>query len=236
MIDHRTILAARNNADWYSMMFDVHGLKYARSKIAFIAADTPPRFHSRMVSLDPEAREPLRQIIDENLHHADFEFKDSFDCLVSHDDNRLKELFSASWIHTDTVETANTKDWIKIASKADLSTWEHAWKDNNSIPTKKQFPNSILERQDVAIWGRRNSNSSDDPIRFDAGVIANTSSDCVGMSNLFGRNAYPAAATLCAGIAPSLPVVGHERGQDLVDALDTGFTVTGQLRVWANVA
>ena len=236
MTDHRTILAAHNNADWYSMMFDIHGLKYSRSKIAFTAADTPPRFHGRMVSLDPEAREPLRQLIDENLHHAGFALKDSFDCLVSDDDIRLKELFSASWIYTDTVEAANTKDWIKIASKDDLAAWEHAWKDNDSIPAKRQFPNAILERQDVSIWGRCNQDSSDGTIRFDAGVIANTSSDCVGLSNLFGRNAYPAAATLCAGIAPSLPVVGYERGQDLDDALNAGFTMTGQLRVWASVA
>jgi len=74
------------------------------------------------------------------------------------------------------------------------------------VTDKRQFPNSILERKDVAVWGRREPDSLDSPVRFDAGVIANISSDCVGLSNLFGQNAYPAAATLCAGMAPSLPL------------------------------
>lgn len=39
-------MAARNNADWYGTMFDVHGLRYQRSEAAFWAIDPPPPYHS----------------------------------------------------------------------------------------------------------------------------------------------------------------------------------------------
>ncbi len=68
---------------------------------------------------------------------------------------------------------------------------------------------------------------------FDAGVIANVSNDCVGLSNCFGQNAFPAAATLCGEVSHGeLPIVGYERGDDLTTALNIGFSATGKLRIW----
>jgi hypothetical protein len=58
----------------------------------------------------------------------------------------------------------------------------------------------------------------------------------VGLSNCFGRGAFPAAATLCAELAQGLPVVGYERGDDLHAALDVGFEATGPLRIWEKAA
>jgi len=36
MTNHRTIMAANNNVDWYNMMFDIQGLRHHRSEIAFL--------------------------------------------------------------------------------------------------------------------------------------------------------------------------------------------------------
>ena len=219
------MLAVCNNADWYAMMFDIHGLRYLRSEIAFVATDPPPPYHSWITLITPTAQTQQLQLIKQNMHHSRFEFKDSFDGLNFVDES-LSELFSASWIYANDIQAADTSNWIQITSVNDLLLWEEAWKGGGSPSSQRQFPEAILKRSDVIIWGRKDSN------RFDAGVIANTSVGCVGLSNCFGRNAYPAAATLCSELAQEVPVVGYERGDDLAIALSIGFEATGLLRVW----
>ena len=78
----------------------------------------------------------------------------------------------------------------------------------------------------MRIWGRRQGAG------FDAGVIANLSDDCVGLSNCFGLGARAAATALCAGFGQGKPVVGYERGDDLTEALAQGWIATGPLAVW----
>lgn len=225
MTDPRAIMAARNNADWYAMMFDVHGLRYRRSEIAFLALDTPPPYHSWMTTLDPTAQRPLLELISQHLERPGFGLKDAFHCLELRA-HGLTEHFCATWIWADTLQPASTTGWTRITSANDLLRWEAAWKDGGSPSDQRQFPAAILGRPEVHIWGR---NSADG---FDAGAVANLSSDCVGLSNCFGRGAFPAAATLCAELAQGLPVVGYERGDDLSVALDAGFEATGLLRIW----
>jgi hypothetical protein len=225
MTDPRAIMAARNNADWYAMMFDVHGLRYHRSEIAFLALDTPPPYHSWMTTLDPTAQRPLLELISQHLERPGFGLKDAFHCLELRA-HGLTEHFCATWIWADTLQPARTTGWTRITSVNDLLRWEAAWKGGGSPSDQRQFPAAILGRPEVHIWGR---NSADG---FDAGAVANLSSDCVGLSNSFGRGAFPAAATLCAELAQGLPVVGYERGDDLSVALDAGFEATGLLRIW----
>ena len=229
MTDPRAIMAARNNADWYAMMFDVHGLRYHRSEIAFLALDTPPPYHSWMTMLDPAADRALLELISQNLDRPGFGLKDAFHCLELRP-HGLIEHFSATWIWADTVQPASATGWTRITSADDLLLWEAAWKDGGSPSDQRQFPAAILGRPDVFIWGRATADG------FDAGAVANLSSDCVGLSNCFGRGAFRAAAMLCAELAQDLPVVGYERGDDLSAALDAGFEAAGLLRIWCKPA
>ncbi|NNE07955.1 MAG: hypothetical protein HKN20_05265 [Gemmatimonadetes bacterium] len=223
--DRRAIMAARNNADWYAMMFDIHGLRYERSEIAFVGIDPPPPYHSRMTTLDPRPTGALRALVSEQAGRPGFGIKDSFDCLplVEHG---LTELFSASWIHADAIRAASTKGWTRIRDADDLALWERAWNAGGSPSGERQFPATVLERPDVAFYGRRAKTE------FDAGVVANLSSDCVGLSNCFGEGAFGAAATLCAKLGRDLPVVSYVRNDGLDAALACGFEKTGSLRVW----
>jgi len=230
MVDPRAIMAARNNADWYAMMFDVHGLRYLRSEIAFLAVDTPPAYHSWMTTLDPSANRAIHELISQNLDRPGFGLKDGFDCLEL-GAYGLTELFCATWIWADTVQAADTTGWNRVASAGDLLRWEAAWKDGGSPSDRRQFPSFILNRPDVVVWGRTAADGG-----FDAGAIANLSSDCVGLSNCFGHGAFRGAAALCAGLAPGRPIVGYERGDDLRAALDTGFEEVGSLRIWCKPA
>ena len=228
-------MAARNNADWYSMMFDIHGLAYCRSAEAFLALDTPPPYHSWITTLDPEATEQQLQLIRQNSQQPDFAVKDAFGKLKLASEH-LVEYFSASWIFADSkrLPTNPTPGWSQVHLPADLLCWETAWKAGGSPSSQRQFPDAILQRTDVQVWGRC---SADSASGYDAGVVANLSADCVGLSNCFGHRAFAAAAALCADMADrKLPVVGYELGEDLSIALDHGFSAVGTLRLWGSAA
>ena len=94
--------------------------------------------------------------------------------------------------------------------------------------TSRHFPDSILGRHDVVLWGRLAGNG------YDAGVIANRSDDCVGMSNVFGDQAMADAAILCARSTPGLPLTGYAWGDELIEAVNLGFETCGRLRVWVS--
>lgn len=225
MTDPRAVMAANNNADWYSMMFDIHGLRYERSNLAFVAAEQPPPFHSTMVTLDPDTSDALLGLIPSRAEQPRFGIKDSFNEL-RFEDLDLVELFSASWLWADQLPAADTAGWERIETPEKLERWEAAWKIGGSQTEERQFPDPILERTDVALFGRM------DGIGYDAGVIANRSNDCVGVSNAFcAPDDYPAAAALCAEFGAGLPIVGYERGDDLAAAKEAGFVTTGKLRV-----
>jgi hypothetical protein len=224
MTDPRAIMAARNNAYRYAMIFDVHGLRHHRSEIAFLALDTPP-YHSWMTTFDPTADRALLELISQHLDLPRFGLKDAFHCLELRA-HGLTENFSATWIWADTLQPASTTGWTRITSANELLRWEAAWKDGGSPSDQRQFPAVILGRPEVHIWGCTTADG------FDAGAVANLSPDCVSLSNCFGRGAFPAAATLCAELAQGLPVVGYERGDDLSVALDAGCEATGSLRIW----
>ncbi|NND70820.1 MAG: hypothetical protein HKN43_04520 [Rhodothermales bacterium] len=79
MTNHRAIMAAHNNADWYSMMSDIHGLQYCRSEIAFLGIDSPPRYRSWMTTLDPEERAEQLLLIKQDTYRLGIGVKDGFD-------------------------------------------------------------------------------------------------------------------------------------------------------------
>ena len=222
------VMAAANNVDWYTMMFDIHNLKYRVSNIAFTAIDSPPPLHSWMTTLDPDAQTKLEQLIKQ--HTGGGVVKDAFNCLNLSAHN-YAELFSASWICATEVPDTDTSDWTRVSTKDDLLLWEAAWKPKQFPQGLRQFPDAVLKRSDIVIWGRNKARG------FDAGVVANISQNCVGLSNYFGQAAYPAAAALCSGVCSgSLPVTGYERGEELIAALNAGFSEAGKLKLWIRPA
>lgn len=218
----RVTLAAANNVDWYAMMWEVHGLRYKRDANGFRAIDPPPAYHGWAVAM-PGAE--IADLIAPALDKPGFAVKDASG---QHDLTGLglAKLFDASWIWHDGNAAATATDWQRITSADALVKWEAAW-STTSPTTKPQFPPTILQRDDVRVFGRKAGDG------FDAGFIANRSTGCVGLSNLFGSDAFPAATTLCAGFGNGKPLVGYERGEALTQARAAGWTTTGDLTVWA---
>lgn len=215
------MMAAQNNADWYAMMWDIRGLHYSRDAKGFRAIDPPPPYHGWVTCL-PGA--PVEAMIAPLLDRPGFAVKDGSG---AHDLSGfgLRAFITASWLFHPCETSADSDGWEQIATPEALIKWEEAWGDT-SPSDQRQFPDAILNRADVRIWGRRSGAG------FDAGVIANLSDDCVGLSNAFGTDARLAATALCASFGQGRPVVGYERGEDLAEALATGWQVTGPLTVW----
>lgn len=220
--DPRAVMAAQNNADWYAMMWDIRGLRYLRDAQGFQAIDPPPPYHSWVTAMHGVQ---ISRMIAPLLDRPDFGVKDA----SGQQDLSglgLRKLFAASWLWHSPRAGVVTGGWDRITTPAALARWDMAW-GNSSPSDQRQFPDEILAREDVALWGRRAVNG------YDAGVIANLSEDCVGLSNLFGKKARPAATALCAGFGGGLPLVGYEWGDDLTEALASGWQITGDLAVWA---
>ncbi len=222
MTDRRAVMAACNNADWYAMMWDIHGLRYQRTPDAFCAIDPPPPYHSWGTLTSPTAQ--VDDLFAPYRTHPHFGLKDAFN-QRDWSDYGLTPLFQATWIWAAPTFDAPTDGWDQIATRDELAKWETAWGAGSPTNTQ-QFPPAILKRQDVRLWGRRSEQG------YDAGVIANLSVDCVGLSNSFGDDMAAAAATLCGQFGAGRPIVGYERGRDLDAARSVGFVETGLLTVW----
>jgi hypothetical protein len=215
-------MAARNSVDWYAMMWDIRDLRYVRDAFGFRAIDPPPPYHGWVTLASPDA--PIPNIIAPFAGLEGFGVKDAF---AAHDLSGfgLAKMFEASWLWHAPLAKADTSGWERIETPTALAVWERVWQAT-SPGDQRQFPDVILDRDDVAIWGRRAGDG------YDAGAIANLSNDCVGLSNAFGAAMRPAATALCATFGQGKPVVGYERGDDLAKACATGWQVTGPLAVW----
>jgi hypothetical protein len=69
-----------------------------------------------------------------------------------------------------------------------------------------------------------------------AGAVARLGSGTIDVSNVHAapghRLDWGELAAVVAQLFPGRPLVGYEGGDDLAAALDGGFQVTGELRVW----
>lgn len=215
------MMAAQNNADWYAMMWDLRDLRYTRDAQGFRAMGPPPPYHG-WATLVPGAA--VEELITPLLDKPGFAVKDGSGM---HDLTGLGlvPMFTAQWLWYDGAAGAPTDRWEQVTTTADLAAWEEAW--NASSPSdQRQFPDGILDRADVRLWGRKCDRG------FDAGLIANLSQGCVGLSNCFGQGARNPATALCAQFGQGRPVVGYERGEDLKEALNFGWQAVGPLTVW----
>ncbi len=223
--DPKAILAAANNADWYEMMAALHGCRLDRLKEALVMRDPPPPYHGTMVTLAPDAVTAQMRLIAALKDTNGFALKDSFSRLNLADQG-LKRGFEAAWIwQSDPPQPATNPAWERIRTAADLSLWEAAW-NKDSPSDKVQFPAAILDRPDIAIWGRRRGTG------FDAGGIANRSVTCTGISNVFGDDAFAPLAGLAHEFGLGQPVSGYARDDVLTAACDAGFTPVGRLCLW----
>lgn len=229
-VDPRTIIAANNNADLYAAMFASHGLNHERLACAFVGKDRPPPFYSNLTVLSPghgdEIALQLRALA--QSFNGSIGMKDSF-CELDLRSNGFDVLFGASWIWREAGPPIGSSSWEKLENEADLLLWEAAWKQSGSPTPQHMFTAELMARPEIVFLGRRTGG------KFDAGCIANLSETCIGMSNVFSLlpsgGVFAQATEAVASVAPHLPIVGYEAGQELDHARKVGFIPVGDLRI-----
>jgi hypothetical protein len=142
-------------------------------------------------------------------------------------------LFKAEWIvrkpnHPEP-PTAPGLDlaWRAVADAAELTAWEHAWRNSGSVGN---FPAASLSDGLVFLAGY-------DGDSVVAGAIVNQTKDVVGVSNVFARraslmNIWPGILDAILERYPGLPIVGYASGPALTAAVRHNFTPVGRLRIW----
>jgi hypothetical protein len=227
--DERAIMAANNNADIYEAMFRSRGLHYERLPYAFVGKDMPPPYYSNLTVLSEnylsEILLLLRSIA--RKFNGAVGFKDSF-CEFDLRDNGFDLLFDASWIWKPAANPPKT-NWVRVENSLDLEQWEHAWGRSGSPTQIRMFSDTMMQRPDIVFFGKRIAGS------FVAGCIANASSDCVGISNVFSLppsvDTFHEATAAVSSISHGLPIVGYASGPALDSARRVGFEATGDLRI-----
>lgn len=237
--DDKTILqAARNNAAWCDTIARTHDAGGKFLPELWFSDRKLPAFYPNLVTLTAEGEAAQRgrvAALVENGPPLPWAVKDSFarldltalgfDCL-----------FEARWIaFLPDGSAAAAPDpsirWRQCSNPAELAEWEEAWRRNLPAGSAAVFQPALLQDPTIAILAGRRGDG------IVAGCILNIAAGAIGLSNLFGPDEAMAAVWVACRsqaqrLAPGLPVVGYEQGDDLASALAAGFRERGPLRVW----
>lgn len=223
--------AARNNADWCATVSSSHGIVGTFDEAAWWSSRRTPPYYPDAVTLRHDAA-PADFLPGLDTGSPGCTVKDSFATLDLTSDG-FSQLFSAQWIHRAAGIAVPATPGLRIErvrSADQLRAWQAAWQGGDEA--LDIFRSVLLDDPSVLVLAVR-----DGETRI-GGVVLNRSTDVVGLSNLFAAThvdptaIWSAALTAAADHFPGLPTVGYEQGDDLLPALDSGFTVLGPLRVW----
>jgi hypothetical protein len=225
----RAVIASHNNADLYEAVFAAQGLRYQRHSFAFVTDDNPPPYYSHLTVLAPNSVDRVAPHVRSlaSRFGDEISFKDSF-CEFDAQGGDFRCLFEAHWVWR-TPEAASTNEWVEVADPLELAAWEAAWRRGGSPSSQRVFGPAVLDSSDIAFLGKKDGGE------FVAGCIANKSSECVGLSNVFSVDGdtmtFEMATKVVASLNPRLPIVGYVAGHLLNAAHHAGFERTGPLRV-----
>ena len=234
--------AVHNNAAWCDAVCRALGGDTTRVDGLWVNRSPAPPFYPNVVTLEPTDTSVLlarvRSMLDSALPRP-WAVKDSFQRLDLAPLG-FEILFKAEWIglpaDRPVPEQAVTAPvWVTVRREADLVEWERAWRGQEAAGAVEAgvgrlFQPALLADPDIRFlaWIRDG--------KIVAGVIANCSDDgtgpVVGISNLVltqGALATDGPAVLAAvrEAFPGLPIVGYERGDDLIAMLALGFRFLG---------
>jgi hypothetical protein len=236
--EQAVIRAARNNADWCDVVARAHGAAGRFLDELWSCDQRLPMFYPNLVTLTAHGEAPQREGVAALLERGPplpWAVKDSFarldltamgfDCL-----------FEARWIshppgepRADPVDSS--MNWRRIETTAGLEAWEQAWRRDLSAGSAPIFPPALLRNPSLAFLAGTRGDA------IVAGCVLNLSAGAIGLSNLFGADdrramVWSACRNQALSLAPGLPIVGYERGEDLALARAAGFRELGPLRVW----
>jgi hypothetical protein len=236
-MSRRTSSCVSNNLGWCEAVLRTHGLAGAIAAGLWSCRQRVPPYYSNAMTLapsDPAVQTELLRELAADLVRP-FSVKDSFAALDLAPLG-MRPLFDAEWIWRDPSAgepegERRDVEWRRVTSPVELDRWETAWGDDGSPTDTRVFLPHLLADRSVVLLAARDGD------RIVAGCAANRAAGVVGFSNFFADDAdreplMTSAVREVMRLAPGLPVVGYERGEDLVRARRAGFRSVGPLRVW----
>ncbi len=233
-MDELVIKAAQNNAEWCDIVCSTHGVPGEFLENIWInRQEVPTLLYPNAVTIKPLSDKSLDAVIKtlEEIPLEKYAIKDSFNELPA-DKLDSKILFEAEWIlhnQENLIHSSTTGEWIIIQDEHLLKNWEYAWNNNQPIDRRIFLPN-ILSEKNVFFLAKYNND------QIVTGGIINISRDVAGLSNVFTHelnngNPWNEISYFTKEKISTLPLVGYERDQDLVQALEAGFKTIGRLKV-----
>ncbi|BCJ37992.1 hypothetical protein Athai_54950 [Actinocatenispora thailandica] len=258
----RTLLAARNNADWCRAMCRAHGLHSRTTGAVWSCPERTPPYYPDAVTLRPDVT------ADEVLAGVDAgpgcSVKDSFGTLDLSPAGFVP-IIEATWLYRQVGTTgpgaaqtgaaragaaqagtaqAGTAQAGTAAAGGGAAARRAEWRRVDDADALDAwiagwdggagiFRPELLADPDVAVLARYDGEA------VTGGAVVNRSPGCLGVSNLYASTGDPAdawrgaVATAYAVFEPR-PVVGYEHGDDLAAAVRAGCTPLTTLRIWLN--
>ncbi|MEV0386227.1 hypothetical protein [Nonomuraea sp. NPDC050643] len=202
--------AVRDNAAWCDLMCRAHGRPGTFATRAWTNPARTPPFYPDAVTLSPHAS--AADVLGHIDASAGASVKDSFATL---DLPGFDVLFEARWIHRPAPASAAT-GWEVVEDAATLTAWEQECFGGD---VRGLFLPPLLAEATV-VYGRREG----------CGAVLTPNGASVGVSNVFGDDAWPGTLAMAARLFPGRPLVGYE--SDPAPAVEHGFSTIGPLRVW----
>ena len=234
--DKQTICVI-NNAEWCDIVCGAHGLPGTFTPDIWVQPRVGPPYYSNAITL---SRSGLGQQYAAIARLGDalpqgFSVKDAFDCLDL-TTSGFRILFDAQWVWLDrsllTLPATDRSCWSQVETEYELVRWEAAWAAAGSPTTSRVFMPTLLTGSSLAFFRAEHDG------QIVAGCVANRSRPrVVGFSNFFApdsdRSRYRSeAVSMVADFDKGAPLVGYDRGAELVGLQALGFRSVGSLRVW----
>jgi hypothetical protein len=219
--------AVINNARWCDAVCRSHGYPGEFTGRLWISAGHVLPFYPNAITLSPDVT--AVEATDGQDPSRPYSVKDSF-ARLDLAPRGLTPLFDATWIAVPTPAGGDEPSWEVVTDPDDLVRWEAAWTGGGDAIGL--FQPTLLDDPDCVVLACRQDDTQV------GGAIAFTAGEVTGISNVFtsgiaSEPLWAGAVRAIARVRPGLPIVGYERGEDLAEARQAGFTVLGPLRVWA---
>jgi hypothetical protein len=223
--DPRLRMAVDANLGWYGDLCALHGVASSLDDGLWWSRTPPPPLHSDAVVIEPCVT--ARQVLDRVADRSRCGVKDSF-ATLDLTSGGLQVLFDASWMHReaspDRSLPSGSSTWSRVTTAEELETW------TSLHDTTGVLLPGLLAWAHIAVLAKHAEGE------IIAGAVARLAGGVIDVSNTFAVAGHhldwPELVAVVAGRFPGRTMVGYTRGEELDDAVEAGFTVVGDLRVW----
>ncbi|MGD9957866.1 hypothetical protein [Nocardioides sp.] len=223
-MDPRLRAAVDESVCWYDELFALHGVGCGIVNGLWTGHGTPPPLHSAAKTVEPSV--PAGAALAAVEAHEHCSVADSFGDLDADGamSSELDLMFEARWLHHPPLDRTRAlpTGWAPVTTATALAQWT-ARHDTTDV----LLP-GLLERSAFGFLCLQHDGE------VVAGAVTHLCAGVVSVSNVWGGPQLDWAELLrvVADRWPDRAIVGYERGSELSQALEAGFSDVGPQLVW----